>query len=187
MITKEFLKNPQSVLNLLYVFSVNLFLDGESLMWIFFVHIGWIHQKFGSDFFCTRSFEFFFLLVNEIWYQCMFETVNTWVLFEITGKVVETSKSSYRPSKVDNMMPPLEPIRRMKPKLTKSRRKKRQTFARTPTFSGPSTTLPKPKPVVQSSTLTPLMQRVQLSTEKAGEKVLQMPPLEKGWSSFWRK
>ena len=45
-------------------------------------------------------------------------------MFEITGKVLETSKQSYPSLKPDTMMPSLEPITRTKPKAVVPKRKR---------------------------------------------------------------
>ena len=118
--------------------------------------------------------------LNFTWNKCKHR-----IVFEITGKVLETSKQPYPSLKPDNMMPPLEPISRAKPKPVVSKRK-RQRLKRTPTFPKPSIILPKPQPVVQSSSLTPLVSGIQFNTASTEPKVSQMPPLEKEWCEYYR-
>ena len=65
-------------------------------------------------------------------------------MFEITGKVLETSKQSYPSLKPDTMMPSLEPITRTKPKAVVPN-ESGTAFAKPPII------LPKTQPVVQNS------------------------------------
>ena len=118
--------------------------------------------------------------LNFTWNKCKHR-----IVFEITGKVMETSKRWYSSLKPDIMMPPLEPISRAKPKAVVSKRK-RQRLKRTPTFPKPSINLPKPQPVVQSSSLTPFISGIKFNTASVEPKVSQMPPLEKEWCEYYR-